>query len=324
MAAFVYAAFATTGRASRGLAVCSCAQGAGGRRSSAAVATAARCTAAPSAHGKRARRHSMPPRSATRGVLVASGAGPTAHAAIGAGKEKWSRIRVHPRRRRVICCRPTRWRCLATTLSRPSRPGGRWRTVIGAVVPACRCFARGFCAVVVAVVAVLDPPERSAMPHGDPTRHRGADPALLPRREMEDRHHRRPVARASCRGDTCAGAGGPAPARPAAAAIEGGCVSAVHPADAGKVPDPDSQPAARNGARARLPRRPGSLSPPRCLPPSASSGRGVSAAAQPAWRTEPGGLGALRPSGDRPRAASADGVRDGAEPFPADLPALLP
>jgi hypothetical protein len=88
MAAFVYAAFATTGRASRGLAVCSCAQGAGGRRLSAAVATAARCTAAPSAQGKRARRRSMLPRSATPGVLVASGTGRTVHAAIGVGKEK--------------------------------------------------------------------------------------------------------------------------------------------------------------------------------------------------------------------------------------------
>ena len=168
VAAFVYAAFATTDRASHCLAVCSCAQGAGGRRSSAAVATAARCTAAPSAHAKRASKRSMPPRSAMRGVLVASGAGPTVHAAIGVGKKK-SRIRVHPHRRRVICCRPTRWRCLATTLSRPSCPGGRWRTVIGAVVRACRCFARRSCAVVVAIVAVLDPPERSAMPHGDPT-----------------------------------------------------------------------------------------------------------------------------------------------------------
>ncbi len=88
ISAFVYAAFATTGRASGGLAVSSCAQGAGSRRSSAAVATAARFTAAPSAHSKRARRRSMPPRSATRGVLVASGAGPIAHAAIGGGKEK--------------------------------------------------------------------------------------------------------------------------------------------------------------------------------------------------------------------------------------------
>jgi len=60
--------------------------GAGDR--SAAVATAARFTAAPSAHSKRARRRSTPPRGATRGVLVASGAGPIAHAAIGGGKEK--------------------------------------------------------------------------------------------------------------------------------------------------------------------------------------------------------------------------------------------
>ena len=52
--------------------------------------------------------------------------------------------------------------------SRPSRPGGRWRTVIGAAVPACRCFARGSCAVAVTAAVVLDPPERSAMPHGDP------------------------------------------------------------------------------------------------------------------------------------------------------------
>ena len=44
----------------------------------------------------------------------------------------------------------------------------------------------------------------------------------------------------------------------------------------------DSQPAARNGARARLPRSHFTFSPSRCLPPSASSGRGVSAAAQPA------------------------------------------
>jgi hypothetical protein len=88
MVAFVYAAVATTGRASRGLAASFCVQGAGGRRSSAAVATEARSTAAPSAHGKRARRRSMPLRSATRRVLAANDARPAAHAAIGAGKEK--------------------------------------------------------------------------------------------------------------------------------------------------------------------------------------------------------------------------------------------
>jgi hypothetical protein len=88
MAAFVYAAFATMGRASRGLAVSSYAQGAEDRQSSAAVVTAAKSTAAPSVHGKRARRRSMLRRSATRGVLVASGAGPTARAAIAGGTEK--------------------------------------------------------------------------------------------------------------------------------------------------------------------------------------------------------------------------------------------
>ena len=39
--------------------------------------------------------------------------------------------------------------------------------------------------------------------------------------------------------------------------------------------------------------------------------------------TRPSRLGAFRPVGDRPRPASADGVRHGAELLAADLPALL-
>ena len=59
---------------------------------------------------------------------------------------------------------------------------------------------------------------------------------------------------------------------PPAASLADRAVPAVHPRDAGEVPDADRQPAVRHGARARLPRRPRSLPPPRC-PSSAAPGR---------------------------------------------------
>ena len=60
------------------------------------------------------------------------------------------------------------------------------------------------------------------------------------------------------------------------------------------------------------------------LPPATPAGRGVPAPAHAAGRTRPGGLGPLRPSGDRPGAPAADGLRDGAVVVARDLPALLP
>jgi len=54
------------------------------------------------------------------------------------------------------------------TSSRLTGPSDRPRTAIGAVDPAFRSFARGSCVGVIIVAVVLDPPERSTNPHGDP------------------------------------------------------------------------------------------------------------------------------------------------------------
>jgi hypothetical protein len=50
---------------------------------------------------------------------------------------------------------------------RLSEPSDRLHTAIGAVVPACRSFARSSCADVIIVAAVSNTPGRSANPHGD-------------------------------------------------------------------------------------------------------------------------------------------------------------
>ena len=121
-----------------------------------------------------------------------------------------------------------------------------------------------------------------------------------------------------------AGPGRAAADRAAAAALEDRPVSAIHPRDPGEVPDADRQPPARDGARARLSRRSRPLPPYHRLPPTASVGGGLSASAQPAWRTGSGRLGTFWPCGDRPGTPAADGFRHGAELLAPDLPALLP
>ena len=66
-------------------------------------------------------------------------------------------------------------------------------------------------------------------------------------RKMARRNDRPAVARASRNRRPRAGPGRPAAHRDAAAAIENRSLSAVHPRDAGQVPDADRQPAARHG-----------------------------------------------------------------------------
>jgi len=87
MAAFVYAVFAMTRTPRHGLAGCSCADGAAAKPSSAAVATAAKPTAALNAPDRSGGRRSVPPRSDTRRVCVAGAATQTARAGTGRGKK---------------------------------------------------------------------------------------------------------------------------------------------------------------------------------------------------------------------------------------------
>ena len=89
------------------------------------------------------------------------------------------------------------------------------------------------------------------------------------------------------------------PGSAAAAALADRCLPAVHPRDAGEVPIADGQPPVCDGARARLPRQPRSLPPPVARIVRVPGG-GVPAAAQLARGAGSSGLGALRPSADRP------------------------
>src|SRR5664279_1877981 len=63
----------------------------------------------------------------------------------------------------MICCRRTRRRPRATASPRLMGRRSRFRTAIGATVPAC-CSARGSYVVAGVIAAVLDPPERSTNP----------------------------------------------------------------------------------------------------------------------------------------------------------------
>src|SRR5208283_4449547 len=141
---------------------------------------------------------------------------------------------------------------------------------------------------------------------------------------MDGGHHRPSVACAPQRGAARAGASRSSQDRAAATAVADRPLSAIHPSDAGDIPDTDGQPPLCDGARARLSRQPRSLPPPHRLPSAATESRSLSASAQPAWRTGAGGLGPLWPPPERQSAAAVDGVRDGAELLAPDLSALLP
>ena len=279
MAAFVYAALARMRRPNPGPAGCSCAGGVAARSSSAAVATAARSTAAANAPDRPGGRRSVPRQNATRPAPMAGTAMPIARAATGRDKKSDASGFTHAAGGWCGCRRRdgdlARHGCPGR-----DRPGERRRTVIGAVVPAWRSSGRDFCVAVIAAAAVSAMPRRSTTPHGDLARHRGADPALLPRREMDHRHHRRAVARAPQRGQRVLARAGLPLRRLAAADSAGGPVPAVHPGDTGEIPQADGQPALRDGARARLSRPIRSLPSYRCLPPSATAGGSLSAAAQ--------------------------------------------
>src|SRR5215472_3448354 len=112
-----------------------------------------------------------------------------------------------------------------------------------------RSCARAFCAV-----------EEEAIRDHFP-RPRGANPALLPRREVASRHHRPAVTRASWH--RCQGVG---PDWPAAhcltrTTLAHRSLSPLYPCDAGEVPDADREPPLRHGARTWLLRWLRSLSP---------------------------------------------------------------
>ena len=93
--------------------------------------------------------------------------------------------------------------------------------------------------------------------------------------------------------------GGPAAHRRAAAAIEDRSRSAVHPRDAGGVPDADRQPPARDGLRTRLSRRAKPFPSRHRLPSATSASRGLSAPAHAAGRAGAMRLGPLDSEPDR-------------------------
>ena len=152
---------------------------------------------------------------------------------------------------------------------------------------------------------------------------RDGDPAPASGRRVADRHHRASTARASrhraprvvaerCAGGTRGGSD-----------LQARSVSAVHPGDLRSVSDVAREPAVSDGARARLRRQLASL-PAHGRPAStAAGGRGLPAASHLARRTSTDRLGALRQAHHRPRAAAADGLRDGALVLAPSVRALL-
>src|SRR5260370_41443327 len=72
--------------------------------------------------------------------------------------------------------------------------------------------------------------------------------------------------------------------RDAGASLPDRALSALHPSGPGEVPDPDRQPAVRDGVRTRLPRQRRSLPPPHRLLSAALGGGSLSTSAQPARR----------------------------------------
>src|SRR5665647_81599 len=110
---------------------------------------------------------------------------------------------------------------------------------------------------------------------------------------MDGWHHRPSVARAPQRGAARAGASRSAQARAATSSVADRRLSAIHPRDAGNIPDADGQPPLCDGARAWLSRQSRSLPPCHRLPSASTESRSLSASAQPPWRTSAGGLGPL-------------------------------
>jgi hypothetical protein len=89
--------------------------------------------------------------------------------------------------------------------------------------------------------------ERRESNHGDAARDRGSDSPSASRGEVDDRHHRGSGACPSQRGSARAGSGRPAADRGGAASVADRGLSALHPSDAGELPDPDGEPPLRHG-----------------------------------------------------------------------------
>ena len=159
-------------------------------------------------------------------------------------------------------------------------------------------------------------------PDDDPRRPAGPDPPPVPRREVahgDDRPRARPPPLDGDPGaDGRRRGGGADPAAVADRSFRP--LRAGHP---GALPPAAGEPAARDGARARLHRQRLPLPPPGGAAAAATGGRGLPAASNPARRAGPGGLGPLRQARDRPGAATPDGFRDGAVVVAAALRALL-
>src|ERR1700722_9225826 len=125
---------------------------------------------------------------------------------------------------------------------------------------------------------------------------------------MAHRNDRPAAARASRNRRPGACPGWPATHRPAAAAFEDRPLVAVHPRDAGKVPDTDRQPAARHGLGTWLPRRQKPLPRHHRLPSATTEGGGLSAPAHVAGRAGPMRPGPFRSHNDRASAPPLDGL----------------
>src|SRR6266702_3889497 len=89
--------------------------------------------------------------------------------------------------------------------------------------------------------------------HDHRSRTRGANPALLPRREVACRHHRAPIACSPRNGSSGAGASWTSQDRWPATTFTDRRVPTVHPRDAEEVSVAHGQPSLCDGVRARLP-----------------------------------------------------------------------
>ncbi len=156
----------------------------------------------------------------------------------------------------MVSCPPARRRVRATQRPRMIDLLDRPPTAIGAVGDASISYAGSSCAAAAVVAAVGLRHDHRGPHHGDAARHRGADPALLSCRKMDDRHHCRAVAHPPRRGSARARAGRAAPDRAAAAPIEDRSLSALHRQDTRDIPKADGQPPLRHGANAAIPAAP--------------------------------------------------------------------
>ncbi len=147
--------------------------------------------------------------------------------------------------------------------------------------------------------------------------------ALLPRGEVARWNDRAPAARSSRYRPACSCPGRFAAARPRSATLADRRISPFHPPDARAVPNAHGQPPLRDGARARLSRRPRSFPPSHRPASTAARRRSLFATLHVNGGTRTNRLGALRSASDRSRAPAAYGVRGSSGLVAADLFTLL-